>query len=106
MGRNYRRPWGEIDVISRDKDGTIVFVEVKTLRSSSAADDSLTPEDNLTNAKLKKLRRVCEKFAIENARLINEKKGWRIDLVAVTLREQNSASSSDTDHTVAHYENI
>ena len=30
--RNFRRPWGELDIVARQKDGTLVFVEVKALQ--------------------------------------------------------------------------
>ena len=36
--RNHWQPWGEIDVVARAPDGTLVFVEVKTMTESSASD--------------------------------------------------------------------
>jgi putative endonuclease len=55
--RNYRTPWGEIDLIARDRD-TLVFVEVKTRRRGQPA-EAVTPEKQrrLTNAALRFLRR-------------------------------------------------
>ena len=37
--RNFREKWGEIDIIARDKDKTLVFVEVKTVRSRHGIED-------------------------------------------------------------------
>ena len=28
LGRNYRKPWGEVDIIA-EKEGIVIFVEVK-----------------------------------------------------------------------------
>ena len=97
LRRNYREKWDEIDIICRARDETLVFVEVKTFGAESRMD--LIPEDNMTPAKLKKLRRVCEAFAGKHADLMNEKKGWRIDLVAIVL-------GSNTAPAIRHYENI
>jgi putative endonuclease len=55
--RNYRTPWGEIDLIARDGD-TLVFAEVKTRRRGQPA-EAVTPEKQrrLTLAALQFLRR-------------------------------------------------
>jgi putative endonuclease len=53
--RNYRRKWGEIDIIARDPDGILVFVEVKSMVRLTT-NNELKPEDNLTAATLKKLQ--------------------------------------------------
>ena len=65
---NYRGKTGEIDLIVR-KDGTIVFVEVRTKRGGAYG----TPEESITASK--------------RARLVTAAEGveWRIDLVAVDL---------------------
>jgi putative endonuclease len=97
LQRNYRKPWGEIDIVARAKDNTLVFVEVKALVGGEKI--GLTPEDNLTAAKLMKLRRTCAAFVAKNPDLVNEKRGWRIDLVAITL-------NSETKPEIRHYENI
>lgn len=97
LGRNYQEKWDEIDVICRAKDETLVFVEVKTFGMESAM--GLVPEDNMTPAKLKKLRRACGAFAGKRPDLINEKKGWRIDLLAIVLGD-------GPEPTIRHYENI
>src|SRR3989344_1898496 len=101
LGRNYREKWDEIDVIARAPDETLVFVEVKTLGADppGGGGAGLVPEDNMTPAKLKKLRRACEAFAGKRSELINEKKGWRIDLVAIV-------SGDSSKLVVRHYENI
>ncbi|MDP1719186.1 MAG: YraN family protein [bacterium] len=95
LKRNYWKPWGELDIIAKDRDGVLVFIEVKAMRCL-ALNTGLQPEDNLTNAKLKKLKRIAASFAGSNAAIIDPAKGYRIDLVTVIV---------ETGET-KHYENI
>jgi putative endonuclease len=103
LTHNYRKPWGELDVVAKAKDGTLVFVEVKTLIAGGP--ESLQPEDNLSQSKLKKLRRICETFVGDNPKFINEKRGWRMDLLVVNI---NNSVEPDLEgnYDVRHYENI
>ncbi|MEK7192253.1 MAG: YraN family protein [Patescibacteria group bacterium] len=93
VDRNLRKQWGEIDIIATDKQKTLVFVEVKTMRNNPS---DLKPEDNLTSAKLIKLKRSASMFAGFNPQLIDDNIGWRIDLVTVFLPSKE----------IKHYENI
>jgi putative endonuclease len=95
LARNVRSQFGEIDIITKHPNQTLVFVEVKTLQDKIW----LSPEDNATQAKLRKLRRTCLFFANKNPQLINSR-GWRIDLLAVILTGYNE------NCIVRHYENI
>lgn len=90
--RNYWKPWGELDIIAKAPLNILVFIEVKTMRQNG---NELLPEDNLTAAKLKKLKRTAQLFAGFNENLIDPKAGWRIDLIAILL-----------DKEIHHYENI
>jgi len=98
LEKNYRQKWGELDIIAKDPDGTLVFVEVKTMRQNNPAIAGLNPEDNLTAAKLAKLQRTAQLFAGKHFDLIEDSRGWRIDLVAICL--------SGVKQTVKHYKNI
>ena len=95
--RNVHEGKGEIDIIAKDPKGTLVFVEVKTLRKNPAI-AGLEPEDNMTPRKLKALRRSCEMFVAKHPELVEETRGWRIDLVALTVFQE--------DCTIKHYRNI
>jgi len=95
--RNYKKPWGEIDIIAKDPERTLVFVEVKTLREST--NFGLKPEDQLTASKLKKVSRTASLYSNANQDIINKENGWRIDLIAITLNNTNNP-------TVSHYKNI
>lgn len=105
IDRNFRKPWGEIDIVAEDPDKTLVFVEVKTMYGRNNNDDHnydwdvLKPEDQMSAAKYRKVARTASLYASEHPEHINESKGWRIDLIAVVL-EQNK--TPDT----RHYKNI
>jgi len=75
VARRFRTPVGEIDLVMQAGE-SIVFVEVKTLRSRSLAD----PEDKIRTPKQRKLALAANWFL--------RKKGWedrpcRFDVVAV-----------------------
>jgi putative endonuclease len=95
--RNYRKKFGEIDIIARLPDATLIFIEVKTLLMKY--EGGLIPEDNFTTQKYKKVKRICEFFAARHPNLINEDRGWRLDLIAVYLFESGKYS-------MKHYENV
>jgi len=99
--RNYRKPWGELDIVTWAPDRTLVFIEVKTIVSYNIKDvDNLliTPEEQLTASKLSKLKRTASLYAGEFSDKISDDKGWRIDLLALTITQKNCH--------MKHYENI
>ncbi len=100
MERNFRQPFGEIDLVMRAPDKTLVFVEVKTL----IAGDRIKPEDNMTPAKIKKFKKIAAFYAAKNPKLIDENRGWRIDVVAI---EMPIGEYDDWKRfEIRHYENI
>lgn len=56
------RRLGEIDIVA-EKDGEIIFVEVKTLSGKQGGDK--VPEANITRAKLHKLERIVAYYLRE-----------------------------------------
>ncbi|MDP2704300.1 MAG: YraN family protein [bacterium] len=101
LERNVREKWGELDIVVRAKDKTLVFVEVKTMRPF--APGGLQPEDQMTYAKRRKFERTASLYAgsYKNKNLIYDKKGWRLDVVAIVLVGEGRGS-----HDIRHYENI
>ncbi len=95
--RNFRKPWGELDIITMAPNKTLVFVEVKTIRNIGRQ-TNVSAEEQLTAAKLQKLQRTASLYANHRPELINDKKGWQIDLLALTIIDKNVL--------VNHYENI
>ena len=83
IDRNYRRPWGEIDIIA-EKGGTVRFVEVKTAKGFGqdiSRENNYRPEELANATKLRKVART--------AALYMESKGddreYQIDVVGITL---------------------
>ncbi len=80
--RNYRKKFGEIDVIAKKND-RFHFVEVKTVsrRTSSHVFDDHRPEDNIHSAKLKRIGRTIEAYIFE----YNIENDWQFDALTVEL---------------------
>ena len=78
VAANWRRPYGELDLIMRDGD-VLVFVEVKT----RSGERLFTAEESLTAAQARRLLRGAQSFLAERENFANL--FWRIDLVAITL---------------------
>jgi len=117
--RNFRQKWGEIDIIAKAPDKTLVFVEVKTVCGveklpMANEDKHISAEDQLTRAKLTKLQRTASLYANHNPKMINDRNGWRIDLLALTLQcdsesiasLSNSLTIQNKDCLINHYKNI
>ncbi|MEK7110611.1 MAG: YraN family protein [Patescibacteria group bacterium] len=107
--RNFRGKIGEIDVIYRDRDGSLVFLEVKAIVADDPRRSIFQPEDHLTRSKLERLRRICALFSAKHSELINENVGWRIDALAITMpRIENEDNLTDIYKSCVfnYYENI
>ncbi len=118
--RNFRQKWGEIDIIAKAPDKTLVFVEVKTVRDVEKLHSEndkqsnvcqISAEDQLTGAKLTKLQRTASLYANHNSEMVNDEKGWRIDLIAITIKgalpePAEPLTISNKDYVIKHYENI
>ncbi|MEA1929576.1 MAG: YraN family protein [Patescibacteria group bacterium] len=82
IDRNYRRPWGEIDlVVQRDKE--VGFIEVKTVSRVTLSEDDYEPEDNLHPWKLKRLRRIIQTYVL--AKNFDDDIDWQVDVISVYL---------------------
>jgi putative endonuclease len=97
LARNYRLKCGEIDIVAQDPKRTLVFVEVKAL--SKTYQDGWVPEDSFSGWKLHKLQKVCTMFVDKHLHLLEERRGWRIDLISITFLGSKRA-------VLRHYMNI
>jgi putative endonuclease len=105
--RNMREAFGEIDIIAREANGTLVFVEVKTITAGKMA---VMPEDNMTGAKRSRMEMTCQMYANAHPQLLNDDNGWRMDLVAIELPDdwlkENDLTKLIKNCVVRYYENI
>jgi putative endonuclease len=103
LARNDSHPWGEIDIIAKNqKTGLLIFVEVKTLMAN---DNGYVPEGNYNKAKSFKTRRSCETFANAHPSWYDENIGWRIDVMAVTIKKL-PITDPEIDCEINYYENV
>ena len=78
IDRNYRKAFGEIDIIAK-KGGVLHFVEVKTV--SREAKDGIDPADNIHERKMQKFGRAVQSFLFDH----KESDRWQIDALLIVL---------------------
>lgn len=83
--RNYRKPWGEIDVIA-EREGVVHFVEVKTVSRSISDDDGsremeYRPEEMATHTKLHKVARTAALYMDSQ----KDTREFQIDVLGVLM---------------------
>lgn len=99
VGRNYRKKFGEIDIIAK-RTGIIHFVEVKTVSRDNLKvieveagecpdnfKDCFRPEDNVHLWKQKRLSRAIQVYLAEHK--FGEETCWQFDVVTVLLDVKN-----------------
>jgi len=99
--RNYRKKWGELDIIAK-KDGKLHFIEVKTVSRPPAyyarAGENIAnisretleqdkPEERVHKWKQKRLARAIQTYLPEKH--ISRETSWQIDIIAVFLDLNN-----------------
>lgn len=107
LDRNYRRPWGELDIVA-EKNWKLHFVEVKSVSArrgdisdktisyeTSPREKALTyvllrqpkdryrPEDNVHANKIKRLRRIIQTYLI--LKHVSDETDWQFDVVTVFI---------------------
>lgn len=75
--RNYRKKWGEIDIVA-EKDGVLHFVEVKTGEVGG-----IRPEENITSHKKRQLYRIIQTYLFDKK--IDPEADFQIDALIVVL---------------------
>lgn len=68
---------GELDIVARNRDNKLIFVEVKARKGEK---DKVVPEENLTRSKIYKIIRAINHYLRKND-LIDQ--DWRLDLITV-----------------------
>ncbi len=91
IDRNYRKKWGELDIVAQ-KDGLVHFVEVKTVSRTSFGGhfeqeiNNYRPEDNMHPWKLKRLRRALQTYLLEKYK--TKDPDWQFDLACIFLDQE------------------
>ena len=85
MERNYRKAWGEIDIIA-ERAGVVHFIEVKSvtrigLPDVSRENNDYRPEEQVHPKKLEKISRTAETYMAER----EDGREYQIDVVAIFL---------------------
>ncbi len=83
--RNFRKRYGEIDIIAKESD-TLVFVEVKTRKTSAFG----SPAEAITPGKLRALIKSAHYYKLLHPQL---PAAMRIDLLSLVLTENNKVKS-------------
>lgn len=81
LARNWRCREGELDLVVRERDGTIVFVEVKC-RSGTGFGE---PSEAVGRTKAAKVRQVACRWLVE-CRPAGPSTGLRFDVISVVRR--------------------
>ncbi|MCC6404992.1 MAG: YraN family protein [Candidatus Yanofskybacteria bacterium] len=79
LDRNWRRPWGELDIVA-SKDGTIHFVEVKTARRLVTG---FEPFLRANGRKMHKVMRTAQTWL--SAHQYSPDTPWQLDIISVIM---------------------
>jgi putative endonuclease len=79
VAKNYRAPYGEIDIIAQDEETNLVFIEVKTRTSRKYG----VAQDAVNHNKSTRIKALARKYLQENFKW--EELCWRIDIVEIYL---------------------
>jgi len=92
IDRNYRKKWGEIDIIAK-KDKILHFIEVKSVSretlfenkesNEDVSRETLIPEENVHYWKRKRLKRTIQSYLMDKDVLYETE--WQIDIIAVFI---------------------
>ncbi len=83
LDRNYRKKWGEIDIVAK-KDDILHFIEVKTVNvSPETKNENYQPEENVHLWKRQRLARAIKTYVLENK--VADETGWQVDVMAIFL---------------------
>ncbi len=91
LDRNYRKPWGEIDIIAK-KDNIVHFIEVKTVthETNTVGRDSIEeiqPEENVHSWKCKRLSRAIQTYLASKTDILDNM-DWQVDVMAIFLNKR------------------
>ena len=86
--RNYLKKWGEIDIVAI-KDDVLHFIEVKSIKDRGEG-ARYRPEENVTNLKLKKLRKMIQIYMSDKK--YDHEKIFQFHVITVTINIETGKS--------------
>lgn len=95
LERNYRKIFGEVDLIA-EKSDCVAFVEVKTKLSSG--NNLFTPELRVDRKKVSHISKMASVYLDSKGWL--GKREWQIDIISVII------SKSDEKAKIKHFQNV
>ena len=84
LDRNWRRPWGELDIVAR-KDNVIHFIEVK---ASAVRREGFAPTVRADWRKMAKVRRTARTWLA--AQNLSPQTSWQMDVASVIMEGDRS----------------
>jgi putative endonuclease len=91
--RNYRKPWGEVDIVARDGK-VVVFVEVK---ANSSDYINFQPEIRANRDKMIKVIRTARTYLAQFD--LNDSE-WRLDVISIIIDKERGVAK------IKHFKNI
>jgi len=92
LEKNFRKPWGEIDIIAKIGDA-LVFVEVKA-NSQEFRSEDFSPETRVDEKKIRKITKTAKTY------IGDRDVSWRVDIVSITfIKSENKAK-------ITHFKNV
>ncbi len=96
INRNYRKKWGEIDIIAIQNNEELHFIEVKSVSCeikqnvTHEKSDHYRAEDNLHSDKLKRISRTIQSYLAEKN--VSSETKWFFDVVTVAIDKKSKNS--------------
>lgn len=94
LDKNYRKKWGEIDIIA-EKNDILIFVEVKANKKEIAG---FEPENRVSPEKLRRLNRAIQTYLAYKKYSPDQE--WQIDIISLTLDRDRGVAK------IKHFKNI
>ena len=85
LERNWRCPFGEADIIAKDQNGTICFIEVKTRRSIKTG----LPEESVTKSKRARYEKIAMCYMMDTD--IEDNTILRFDAIGICVADPKRA---------------
>lgn len=100
LDRNYRKPWGEVDIIAEKPaqaggEGIIIFVEVKA--SDSPSPKGFEPEKRVNSDKIKRIKRAALTYIQQNNL---DDRSWQIDIISLEVNKNTRTAK------ITHFKNV